>query len=489
MKSLGLTLTICFSTLLSIAQTGEWSCHMEGGGPEIGHCIAVDDDGNVVTTGYFNGEVDFDPGEGRFILKSNSSNDIFVQKLNSDGKFLWARQLGGNEQEEVHAIGIDDLGCIYIAGYFKGMADFDPGPKEDILSSQEDFFDIFVMKLGPDGKHRWAKQMGGSELDRANDIAIDNLGNIYFTGVFQDRADMNPGSGTAALESYGNTDIFIEKMDTSGYFLWAKHAGGKYEDRGEAIAVDGKGNVYVAGTFTGKVDFDHAQTSTDELHSTGDIDLFVQKLDSDGNHLWLEHIERTGPEEEYCMTVDDDGNVYLTGTFHGTLDFDPTTDHHDNLTSVGGTDVFIKKLNSDGKYQWAKQIGGPKNEEAMSISVDDVGNIYIMGLFQGLVDFNPSPADSVAATSVGENDIFILKLDTDGNFSWAQQLGSDYKEVPYAMCVHASENIYTTGSMEHIIELGKGLAGKGRTDALYQHSVHEAFVIKMVEREYYREEE
>lgn len=473
MKSL-LTSTLVFlatGTWLQ-AQQAEWTMQLQSGGPEIGHCIAADQDGNVYTTGYFHGKVDFDPGPAKAVLTSNSSADIFIQKLDANGNFLWVKQMGGNKHEEVHAMAVDNTGAVYITGYFRGSPDFDPGPGEEHLSSHDDWFDIFVLKLNAQGKLCWAKDMGGADMDRGNDIAVDNLGNVYITGMFEGEADINPGSGTAHLVSYGQADIFLIKLDTAGHFQWARHAGGKFNDEGESVATDAQGNIYLTGTFTGKVDFDHSHHGTDELHATGDVDLFVQKLDPQGNHLWLEHIERNGEDLQYHLEVSPVGDVFLTGSFHGQLDFDPNAAHTANLHSAGGEDIFIKKLNTNGEFLWAKQVGGAGNDMANDIVLDSEGSLYILGTFEGEVDFDPAKDSRTIATALSEQDLFIQKLNSNGELQWMQHLENEGEDLAYGLAVDARLDLFTTGSLE---------AEPTRMSQILGEKIHSAFISKIAQ--------
>ncbi len=186
--------------------------------------------------------------------------------------------------------------------------------------------------------------MGGSDNDEGSSITVDGSGNVYTTGFFQGTADFDPGAGTTSLTSADSSDIFISKLDASGNFLWAKRMGETYEDRGRSIEIDGSGNVYTTGFFGGTADFDPG-AGTSNLTSAGSSDIFISKLDASGNFLWAKRIGGTDIDWGLFIVVDSSDNVYTTGYFAGTADFDPgagTT----NLSVVGAWDVFISKLSA-----------------------------------------------------------------------------------------------------------------------------------------------
>ena len=333
-----------------------WAKQMGGSGFDDGLSIALDASGNVYTTGNFEGIVDFDPGAGEANLISSGSYDIFVQKLDTNGDFLWAKQMGGPNFDRGQSIVVDTSGNVYVTGMFYGAADFDPGEETANLTSAGDY-DIFVQKSDTDGNFLWAKQIGGNEWDQANSITIDASRNIYITGFFTGSADFNPGQETENLTSAGYQDIFVQKLNTNGGFIWAKRIGGADGDEGKSIAVDNAGNVVLTGFFRETADFDPGE-GTANLTSTGSADIFVQKLDTSGNFLWAKQMGGA-VFFGYSIAVDTSGNVFTLGSFEGTADFDPGAGEA-NLTSAGSYDVFFQKLDANGEFMWVRQMGENK---------------------------------------------------------------------------------------------------------------------------------
>ena len=453
---------LCLVTLSSAQYASfKWAKNMGAFGTssaynDCGRSISIDPWGNVYSTGYFNGVVDFDPGTGVFNLSSAGFNDIYISKLDSSGNFVWAKRMGYGLNDEGNSIAVDASGNVYTAGHFQDSIDFDPGAGVCNLISHSGSKDIFISKLDASGNFLWAKSMGGTSSDDANFIAVDQSGFVYTTGYFHDTVDFDPGAGTynLATDSSVFSDIFISKLDSSGNFVWAKKLGGtsisgSSSNAGNSIAFDPAGNVYTTGFFQGTVDFDPG-SGVFNLGGYGYGAQFISKLDSSGNFVWAKNTETSGvsPDEVVAnsIAVDTSGNVYTTGFFKAAVDFDPGLGTFIlSTSSVVDPDIFISKLDPSGNFLWTKDIGGNFDDSAFAIVLDVSGYLYITGSFRGTVDFDPGPA-TFALTSNGYTDVFILKVDSSGNFLWAKAFGGLFHDAGRCVAVDTFGNIYTTGS-------------------------------------------
>ena len=448
-KTLGAVMLLCFLHTTN-AQTYAWAKGMGGSSQDWGYSIAVDASGNVYTTGFFTGTVDFDPGVGTSNLTSAGNQDIFVSKLDASGNFLWAKSIGSTGSDYSYGIAVDASGNVYTTGYFTGTADFDPGAGTSNLTSAGSG-DIFISKLDASGNFVWAKIFGSTGIDQSNAITVDALGNVYTTGYFQGTVDFDPNAGTSNLTSNGSFDVFISKLDASGNYVWAKNMGGSGSDKSNAITVDAVGNVYTTGTFRNTVDFDPG-AGTSNLTSAGNGDIFISKLDASGNFVWAKRIGAShfmSDDEGFGIAVDALGNVYTTGAFYSTADFDPGPSTSNLNYSAGGG--FISKLDASGNYVWAKNL----NTTIRGIALGTSGNVYTTGNFSSTVDFDPGTGIS-NLTSAGVIDIFIHQLDASGNFVSAKSMGGTNTDIAYAITVDASENIYTTGYFSGTADFNPG---------------------------------
>ena len=442
MKRFFFLASVALLPYLSIGQTLQWAKSMGGAGGDYGSSIAVDAEGNVYTTGGFQGTADFDPGTGTVNLITTGDADIFISKIDASGNFVWAKAIGGTSRDQAYSIAVDGSGNVYTAGSFQGTVDFDPGAGIfPLISSGGN--DIFISKLDANGNFVWAKSMGGTGREVGYFLALDAVGNVYTTGEYTDTVDFDPGSGTFTLTSEGISDIFVSKLDANGNFAWAKSMGGLNEFTvSYCIALDEAGNVYTTGKFKGTGDFDPG-AGVFTLTSAGDNDIFISKLDINGNFVWAKAIGGALADLSNSLAVDAAGNVYTTGVFRGTSDFDPGASVF-NLTAAGDGGIFLSKLDANGDFVWAKAMVGTVYGFGYSLALDPAGNVFTTGYFEGTIDFDPG-AGTFNLTPVGLYDVFISKLDPDGNFVWAKSMGGAADELSYSIALDGAGNIYTTG--------------------------------------------
>ncbi|MBA2611614.1 MAG: SBBP repeat-containing protein [Bacteroidetes bacterium] len=450
------TLIFIIATHIIHAQNFKWAKDFGGVNEQRSWAIVADNKGNSFTTGYYNGVSDFDPGSGTYTLASNSSQDYdcFVSKLDVNGNFIWAKKFGGLSYTIGYSIALDSIGNIYISGIFAGTVDFDPGPGLNNLVSVANT-DGFIVKLDVNGNFVWAKQVTGSSNGEVviNSIMIDKNNNILTTGYFAGATDFDPGSGNYVLSPinsgpYNYMDVFILKIDATGNFAWAKNFGGGDHDYGYAIAYDNTGNIYTTGIFQGIVDFDPGPgTYNLNMLAGGD---YISKLDPNGIFLWAKNLSNISSNSSALfdgkpkdIQLDALGNIYTTGNFKGTADFDPGPGTY-TLMSNGNADVFISKLDNAGNFIWAKSFGGTADERHTSLALDGLGNIFTTGKIQLTIDFDPGPG-VYSLTSTSSLDIYVSQLDVNGNFVWATKTGGPGNNLGNCITSDHSGSIYVSG--------------------------------------------
>ena len=443
-------LTFLFITTSLIAQDVqfEWAVGLGVTNDLSVRSATIDNVGNVYTSGSFEGTIDFDPGPGVFNLSSNGMEDIYITKFDSAGNFVWVKRIGSLGPEEGYSITIDSIGNIYVTGSFYAwsVVDFDPGIGIYYLSSNGNY-DVFVLKLSSVGNFIWAKSFGGNSTDGGNSIIIDDEGDIYISGYFNDTVDFDPGPGVYNLiTNYYGYDLFVTKLDSLGNFIWANCMLGIGEFNAYCydLAIGDKNNLYITGELNGTVDFDPDSIGTSNLTSNGESDIFLSKLDVSGIMLWTKSIGGFDYDYSWSIKIDVKGNVYITGSFEGTVDFDPGSGVY-NLTSNGFYDIYISKFDPAGNFVWAKGIGGIEHDLGYSLTLDTSRNIYIAGEYGETVDFDPG-LGIFNLTSIGYDDIFISKFDSLGNFVWAKSIGGNSSEGEGLIFLDTSQNIYTIGS-------------------------------------------
>lgn len=457
------------------AQNYEWAQGVGGPGEQNSMDMAADNQGNVYLIGNLQGtNIDFDPGPGEVLLSSAGGTDIFFAKYDSSGNYLWAKSIGGSNEDVGARIAVDNSGSVYITGWFQSAnVDFDPGPGSNILSTAG-LTDIYYGRYDTEGNYLWAYNIGSSFFEGGHDITTDNAGHIYITGYFSGtNVDFDPGAGTAFLSSQANSgDIFIATYHDDGTYVWAIQCSGPAYEVGNGISVDNLGDVCITGGFKGSVDF-YPGNDTALLSSAGGYDIFFATYDSSGNYLWAHSIGNNGDDIGGDIVTDDAGNIIISSRFHGNnVDFDPGSGSS-FLTSNGGFDIAIAKYDNAGNYLWASQTGGPQDDYGFKIIIDDEGNIYHTGSFRGTnVDFDPGQGTAFL-NSAGNEDIYFASYNSDGYYLWAERLGGIYSDIGGSIALTGPAKVCITGGfMGSNVDFDPGpgtafLNSAGGTDIYY----------------------
>jgi hypothetical protein len=408
------------------AQTLTWAKQIGADAQDQGRSIAVDASGSIYTTGTFSDTVDFDPGIGNYFLTSTGLDDVFISKLDSLGNFMWAGSWGWLNFDLGLSITVDTNGFVYSTGLFQGTADFDPGV--GVFNLTASGLDGFVVKMDAStGSLVWAKQFPFE----SSAIAVDPNGNVITVGR-------------------QNGSAFLSKLDASGNPVWTKEFATQSGDCGaSSLVLDALGNIYTTGFFIDTVDFDPG-LGTYNLVGEYYGDAFICKLDAGGNFQWAKQLSGNGNEVGVTIALDASGNVYTSGVLNATADFDPGVGTY-NLSSagIGNSDGYISKLNSSGDFVWAKQLGGAIGSSLFisSIVLGADNNVYSIGNFSQTVDFDPGTGTN-NLTSSGPYDVFISKLDNNGNFiSTLQFAGSGFAEGR-SLVLDNVGNIFATGNFK-----------------------------------------
>ena len=422
----------CFLGTGLTAQNFQWAKQFAGSGSPLNRAlnyprsITKDATGNVYTTGCFGGTVDFDPSASAYTLAtvSLSNTNVFISKLTPCGDFIWAKSFAGLKDDQAFCVKIDNSGNVITSGHFSGTTDFDPGPGvSNLVGTAID--PGFISKLTSAGTFVWARKFDVITIA----VTPDASGNIYASGSFSGTVDFDPGAGVSNLTATGSADMFVVKLDASGNFLWAKKmgssTGGVIGIRiAKKIFVDASANLYAAISFSGTVDFDPGAGVSNLTATSSSSDVVIIKLDAAGNFIWAKRFGGGFSSTLFfnSVDVDDSGNSYFSGSFSGTVDFDPNAGTF-NLTSVGsagGFDIFYAKIDAAGNLTWAKRTDVNATSfflAIISIASDAFGNAYVTGNFNGTVDFDPSVATRTLSATSG--DLFISTFDAAGNFKGA----------------------------------------------------------------------
>jgi hypothetical protein len=334
------------------------------------------------------------------------------------------QQLGTSLQDYGNGVTVDSSDNIYVTGYTGDALDGNTSAGN---------VDTFLVKYNSSGTKQWTQQLGTSQVDYGQGVAVDSSDNIYVTGFT--RGDLD-GNTTAGLD-----DIFLVKYNSSGTKQWTQQLGTSSVDLSIAVKVDSSNNVYITGRTSGGLDGNI---------TSGGYDLFLVKYNSSGTKLWTKQLGTSGTDVGTGVSVDSSDNIYITGSTGGDLD--------GNTNSGGEYDLFLVKYNSSGTKQWTKQLGTSGTDVANGVSVDSSDNIYITGSTGGDLDGN---------TNSGSRDIVLVKYNSSGTKQWTKQLGTSVSDFGNGVIVDSSDNIYVTG-----------LTGAGLDNNTYYGGTSDLFLVK-----------
>ncbi len=430
-----------------------WAKMIGGAGVNKSADLAIDGSGNIYLTGYFLNPCDFDPSNNVEQITNNGNTDAFIAKYDVSGNYLWAKNMGGFNFDAARAIELDANNNIYITGTFQGTADFDPS-SSNAYHTEIDFLDIFIAKYDESGNYIWSKAIGGNEEEVSSTLAIDSDGNVFISGYFRGNIDFDPSPSMEIHNAVNMDNLYIAKYDSSGNYLWAHSFDNFFYQKGRSIEIDSNNDVYLSGYIEDVIDFDPS-SSTAELNSNGKQDVFVAKYDGSGNYLWAFNVGDWQSDEGFSICLDDNGSLFSTGFFSETPDFDPSTSNVSNQTSVIDKSMFVAEYDViDGSYinSYTVEDGNGFSDRGTSVTTDSSGHIYVLGDFSKIVDFDPSAGQSYLSSN-GNNDIFLVKYDSGGNFMWVKNIGDAYSnDVGNCINFDGDNHIYITGGYRGTVD-------------------------------------
>ncbi|WP_437544823.1 hypothetical protein WME97_37010 [Sorangium sp. So ce367] len=406
----------------------------------VGSRIAVDEPGNLVVATTVADGVDFGDGP----LSTGGALAFSLAKFDGEGEPLWHKEFTGSVYP--HDVAVNQAGLIAATGVVYGTGvDFGGG----LLVGQESGGDAFVAVFTADGDHVWSARVGVDGDQWADSLAMDAAGNVVVAGTFMGQISVCG----ASLTSVGDMDSFIAKFDPAGNCLWSKQLG--YTEI-HNVALDASGSVVLAGSF-GDYFAEAIDLGGGPLTTAGSEDIFVAKLDADGEHVWSKRFGDEALQRAYGVAVDGAGNVVISGTFLGSVDFGAGP-----LVSEGGYgplepgsvtwggNAFVTKLNPAGELLWAKRLGQYGPQTALDVAATADGELAITGLIYGDVDFGTGLMDCTYG------DAFVAKLDAAGTVRWVKHTGGREQQYGYSTAMDATGDVYAAGPFLGTIDFGTG---------------------------------
>lgn len=442
--------------------------------------MKVDGNDNLFIIGDCTGELDFNP-DGTPDIKQCGTNGLFLTKFNSDDSYSWTKivllEFEGNPINA--SLDFDSQNNIYYYSNYYGTVDFNPNGGVDNIGQHSAQGNIFITKLNADGSYGWT--LTGTENSNgasSGNIRIDDSDNIYFSGLItgvSPNFDLDLTSGNDLRNCNALRCAFVSKITTTKIYQWSILIDTPITPPDTVdypwssmyrpiIDLDSQSNVYLVGYFSGKYDLDPSLQESSYYSGGMDSYLsFLSKYDSSGNYIYSKiWTQDNGSMAIGTVKIDtaDKNNVYLSGTFSGAIDFDPTAGVDIKDAGNGSFSVFLTKLNADGSYEWTytPQSGEGQTLSAGSLNIDNSGDVFIAGEYTGAIDFNPSTVQDIKASGIGDNE-FLDVINKAGEYQYSYSFaGGDNNSMDSInrVCFNSDNEFFISGSFGGTVDFNPG---------------------------------
>ncbi|MEZ2413805.1 hypothetical protein ACA086_02500 [Muriicola sp. E247] len=405
-----------------------WITSFGGSGDDTPRSVISTSDGGYAIFGFSNST------DGDLTGKTTAVNDYWLLKTDAAGTLLWSRTYGGTKDDQGQAVVETSDGGFAITGY--AMSD------DGDASNNEGFHDNWILKLDPQGNVEWEQSFGFSGHDHSYDLVETQDGGFFFTGfldITSARADGYTDK-SYTLTRHGVGEFWGTKLDSNGELQWRKYFGGTNNDRAHAVVSAHDGGYVMAG-FSESDDFDISDPR-------GSYDFWVVKIDSEGEFVWERSYGGSGIDIAQDITKTEDGGYIITGS---TISMDG-----DVAATHGGSEVWVIKIDAQGNLLWERTFGGSDFEAAESIRPTADGGFVVIG--------NAKSTDQDVKTNAGQNDLWVLKIDTQGRLEWEQAYGGTELEFGFDAIETGDGSILVVGESNStdLFPLGN----KGGTDLI-----------------------
>ncbi|SFT87745.1 gliding motility-associated C-terminal domain-containing protein [Lishizhenia tianjinensis] len=399
--------------------------------------VETDNAGNSYLTGFVGGQSNF----GGLTTNAYGGQDIFVAKMNNAGNFLWVKTFGGSGAERGLDLDIDNNGNVYITGYFFGTANFGTIS----LSSTSGSRDLFVAKLnGTNGNVVWANKVGGTDAETGHSVTCDNLGNVIVAGQFE--GSLTLGSNTYTTPTNTSTGspasaILLIKYNSSGALVWSKAGISNFNNKAVAVDHDASNNLYITGNFSDNLTIDGVTISNQQLNAG-----YTAKFSAAGTLDWFRKIVGN-PISPIDLKING-SDLLVTGDFQGDLIYYGASSN-ETLTTYYSNNFFLLKTSTAGNYVWGETIGSNNPLSVRALALSGNSESYLTGTFEcNLEEIRPNYGTALW-TSIGGNDIFVMKFNAAGTQQWDRHQGGLDDDMTHGISLNGTNNPVVCGSFKN----------------------------------------
>jgi hypothetical protein len=406
------------------------------GGPMLDsvHSLIADSSGNVYLAGTFASQVDFGGG----VLVASSKSDLFIASYSPGGAHRWSKRIGPVGERPERALGIDANSNIYIVGQLEGPLDFGGGPIGPMAR-------LFLASLSSSGAHRWSKGLVADNNSKLLSVAVSAGGDIYFTGAVGKSVDLDG----QIVQSAGSLDVILGAYSSSGSHRWSTRFGGKNVDKGESIAVDSSGNVFLAGVFEDAIDFGGGA-----VQSNWGQDPFLVSFNSMGIHRWTKTFGKGDCATWPLASVATDrvGDLVYAAGFQGTIDLGGGP----LVNPAPGVNLVVASFTGGGKHQWSKMY--EQHIQNLALATGSSNELFVAGMYQD------ADLGGGKLTGGSEFDAYLASYSQTGSYRWSRHYGGPNTDE--AVAIVAGNAVYAAGNFWKTVNFdGTTIASAGDSDA------------------------
>lgn len=415
-----------------------WAALLGADGDQTVGGVAVDAAGNVVVAGVFSGMLALDASH----VLTATGEDVYLAKLDPTGKVLWGKSFSATTKPRVNGVAVDGSGNVAIAGTVDGSINFGAGAKTLSFTAEGEF----IAELDADGKLLWGILADRGDSDHVGDVAFDTAGNVVVVGDAVDQTSFS-------------TSLWLQKRSPTGTVVWAK----SFDTMGSVGILAGglafdptdTNRILLGGAFSGAVSFGGVT-----LTSAGGYDAFLLESDAAGTLKVRKQFGGAGDQSITSVAFDADGNRVVLGSFSGELSFGGPAN---NLTSAGGHDIFVAKLNPGYLQIWAKRFGEAGEQLGARVAVSPAGDVFFTGKSAGDVDYGGG-----VIKAGGGFDLPLVKLQAaDGAHLWSKVFGDAADQAGVALAAMPDNGVVLGGNVAGSVDVGTGSkASAGALDIL-----------------------
>ncbi len=383
---------------------GDWTRLLGGSGDDRLRGLGARANGGVLAAGLSLSETLL-LGTAQFTNQGHF--DAYAVALADDGQVDWALAFGGEKDEILLSIAEDDEGNALLGGYFSSQSvAIGELTVENTLDQEQ--YDLLIVKVSPVGTPLWARLLGSTGFDYVHSLEADAAGNVYFLGGISGSGMV---AGSQTLATVGERDILTGKFSPDGTLLWVKRFGGTFHDAGHALAVSAMGDLYITGSLQSPV-VDFGGAPIEHVGSEETHDIFLVRLDTDGNHVWSRGFGGVDWDLSKCLALDGEDGLYMVGAFNSPA----VSLGGDYLTGAGpgasGVESFVAHYGLEGNHRWSKAYGGADDDLAYWVGVGG-GTVAFAGTFNGQIEGQPIGTMDPGTGPLpvyGGRDSFVVRL-------------------------------------------------------------------------------